>query len=187
MRNPRRKLLLLALVALILALAAQMSVAYFSTTGTATNVVTSGGIRLTIHEVTDGGKPFPKNGVKVIPGDVVHKEVFVENSFDHPFWLRVRLVWGDDSERLDAESALQITDLNDSEWILHSDGYYYYHRILEPREFTEPLFKEVHLVGDLVDQHDIGTALTITVKAEAVQSEHNPAQYPWDASGWPEV
>ena len=40
-------------------------------------------------------------------------------------------------------------------------------------------------MGSKVDQNDIGSTLSLTVKAYAVQSENNPADSPWDASGWP--
>ena len=40
-------------------------------------------------------------------------------------------------------------------------------------------------MGGKVDQHYIGKTLTLTVTAQAVQSQNNPAEYPWEASGWP--
>lgn len=184
MKRRKRKLTAAALIAVLLALCVQASLAYYTVRGTATNVVTSGGVQMQIHETTDNGKPFPREGISVIPGDVVTKKVFIENISGHPFWLRVQLVWGDDSHRLVAEDVLQIMDLNETEWIAH-EGYYYYHIPLQPEKSTEPLFEKVHLVGALVDQYDIGTALTISVKASAVQSENNPAANPWEASGWP--
>ena len=184
MKRRKRKLTAAAFIAVLLALCVQASLAYYTVRGTATNVVTSGGIQMRIHELTDKGRPFPKNGVSMIPGDVVTKKVFIENISGHPFWLRVQLVWGDNSDRLVAEDVLQIMDLNKTEWIANGD-YFYYHLPLQPGSTTEPLFEKVHLVGALVDQNDIGTALTITVKASAVQSENNPAANPWEASGWP--
>lgn len=184
MKRKSVKLAVIALVAVMLTLLAQSTLAYYNVVGRATNVVTSGGVQMQIHETTDNGKPFPKEGLSVIPGDVVTKRVFVENISGHPFWLRVQLVWGDNSDRLVAEDVLQIMDLNETEWIAH-EGYYYYHIPLQPGKSTEPLFEKVHLVGALVDQYDIGTALTISVKASAVQSENNPAANPWEASGWP--
>ena len=184
MKRKSAKLAVIALVAVMLTLLVQSTLAYYNVVGKATNVVTSGGVQMRIHETTDEGKPFPKEGISVIPGDVVTKRVFVENICEHPFWLRVQLVWGDDSDRLVAEDVLQIMDLNQTDWITYGD-YYYYLVPLEPGKATEPLFEKVKLVGALVDQYDIGTALTISVKASAVQSENNPAANPWEASGWP--
>lgn len=185
-RRPKLKLAVIALMTVILTMLSQTSLAYYTVTGIGTNVVTSGNVQLRIHETAEDGSPFPAAGVTVIPGDTVHKEVSVENISGHPFWLRVKLVWDDDSEDLEAEEVLQVMDLNETEWIAQGD-YYYYYRPLMPSETTEPIFEKVHLVGALVDQHDIGAAITITVKAAAVQSENNPAKHPWDASGWPQM
>lgn len=185
MTNRKRKFIVIALVALLLTLLAQNTLAYYTSIGKATNVVTSGDIKLRIHETTTGGKPFPvEEGVEVIPGDVVDKRVFVENVCDHPFWLRVKLVYGTNSKTLDPQQVLQITDLNEKQWILH-EGYYYYYRPLQPKQKTEPLFESVLITGSLVDQHNAEEMLSLTVKTYAVQSENNPGANPWDVSGWP--
>lgn len=185
MRITRRKLLLIAVAIILVALITQSTIAYYTVIGTATNVVTSGEIRMQIRETGADGKPFPKEGVEVIPGETVTKEVTVNNICGHPFWLRVELVQGSSKEQnLSAAKAMQILDLNEKNWTLKGN-YFYYNQILEPGKKTEPLFTKVHISGEAVDQHDVGTALTITVKAEAVQSEHNPAQNAWEASGWP--
>lgn len=184
MQKQKVRMMAVAIVVSLVTLFSQSTLAYYTVAGIATNVVTSGDIQLQIHEQTADGYPFPEKGVTVIPGDIVSKEVFVQNVCQHPFWLRAELVWGATSETLDAQDALQIVDLNSSEWIYY-DGYYYYHRILQPNENTVPLFEKVYIVGEQVDQYDAGSALTLTVKAYAVQSENNPADNPWDASGWP--
>lgn len=185
MNKRQKKLVALALAILLIAVFSGSTLAYYTVIGTATNVVTSGEIRMQIRETGADGKPFPKEGVVVIPGDTVAKEVTVNNICGHPFWLRVELVQGSSKEQnLSAAKAMQILDLNEKDWTLKGN-YFYYNQILEPGKKTEPLFTKVHISGEAVDQHDVGTALTITVKAEAVQSEHNPAQNAWEASGWP--
>lgn len=186
MKKQRRKLIAVAIVAALLTLFSQTTLAYYTVTGIATNVVTSGGVQFRIHETTADGYPFPREGVSVIPGDVVSKEVAVENVCGHPFWLRVQLVKGSSKETLNAQDALQVVQINDREWIAQ-DGYYYYYRALQPNEQTVPLFEEVRIAGEAVDQYDVGSILTLTVKAHAVQSENNPAEHPWEASGWPEA
>lgn len=185
MDQKRKKLLALVIAVALIAVFSGNTLAYYSVTGRATNVVTSGNIRLKIIEKDAEGKPFPVDGVEVLPGDVVTKVVTVQNVCDHPFWLRVQLIKGSNQEELSADEVLQIRGLNLSDWSKQDDGYFYYKKILYPRESTAALFNQVHIDGNLVDQHDIGTALTITVRAEAVQSEHNPAANPWEASGWP--
>lgn len=184
MFTQKMKLLLVAIAAIIATWLTQPTLAYYTIIGTATNVVTSGDIQLMIHEKTADGQDFPEEGVFVIPGDIVSKIVTVENVCGHPFWLRVRLFSSATNDTLSAEDCLAL-DLNTETWTLHSDGYIYYNSILQPGEVTTPVFTQVEIVGQYVSQSHMGTTLSLTVNAQAVQSEHNPAEHPWEASGWP--
>lgn len=179
----RNRLLLIAIAAILLTVLTQPSLAYYTTIGKATNVVTSGNIELQIHEKTADGSDFPEEGVYVIPGDIVSKQVSVENVCDHPFYLRVKLVSGADNAALRPEECLKL-DIDTQSWTL-VDGFYYYNRILQPGETTPNLFTQVEIVGSKVDKSFVGSALSLTVNAYAVQSENNPADAPWDAAGWP--
>ena len=179
----KARLLLIALAAILLTVLTQPTLAYYTTIGKATNVVTSGDIQLKIHEKTADGSNFPTEGVYIIPGDIVSKQVSVENVCAHPFYLRVKVVSATDNADLSPEECLKM-DIDTVNWTL-VDGYYYYNRILQPGEMTVPLFTQVEIVGSKVDQSHVGSALSITINAYAVQSEHNPAEHPWDASGWP--
>ena len=67
------RLFAVSVVAILLSFFLQGTLAYYSTVGTATNVVTTGNIRFLIHEKTDQGTEFPKEGVYIVPGDVVSK------------------------------------------------------------------------------------------------------------------
>ena len=178
------RFLIIAAAAILVTLLNQPTLAFYSTVGTATNVITTGGIRLQIHEKTSDGKDFPKDGVYVVPGDVVGKRVMVENVCSHPFYLRVKLISSTDNQALTPDDCLKL-DLNQTQWIQQEDGYLYYYQILQPGHTTEPVFTQVEIVGQQVTQDHIGNLLRITVSAEAVQSENNPATYPWDAAGWP--
>ena len=177
------KLLLIALAAILMTALTQPTLAYYVALGEATNVVTSGNIRLQIHEKTADGSDFPSEGVFVIPGDIVSKQVSIENICQHPFYLRVKLVSRADNQALNAEECLKM-DIDTVNWT-YADGYYYYNQILQPGQTTTNLFTQVELVGSKIDQTHWGTALSLTVNAYAVQSENNPAEHPWDASGWP--
>ena len=179
----KSRLLMIAFVAILLTVLTQPTLAYYTTIGKATNVVTSGGIRLQIHEKTADGSEFPKEGVYVIPGDIVSKQVTVENVCNHPFFLRVKLVSGTTNEALTPDDCLRL-DIDTVNWT-YKDGYYYYNQILQPDETTPALFTQVEIVGSQVDQTHIGSTLSLTVNAYAVQSENNSAGYPWEASGWP--
>lgn len=177
------KLLLIALAAILVTALTQPTLAYYTTVGKATNVVTSGDISLQIHEKTAAGEDFPAEGVYVIPGDIVSKRVSVENVCGHPFYLRLQLVSGATHAELAQEDCLEL-DINTKDWT-YVDGHYYYNRILWPGETTTALFTQVEIVGEKVTTAHIGSALSLTVNAYAVQSENNPAETPWAASGWP--
>ena len=186
LKKIKSRLAVISLVAIVLTLLTQGTLAYYTTIGTATNVVTSGDLELTIREMTDQGTEFPTDGVYIIPGDVVSKVVTVENTCSHPFYLRVKLVYGIDSNELPYEDCFKL-DINSENWLLH-DGWYYYTGILQPGEETPEVFSHVEIVGSRVDTSYIGKTLSITVKAQAVQSENNPLPVEGDftsVSGWP--
>ena len=179
------KIFVVAIVAALMTFISTSTLAYYSTVGKATNVVTSGNIQFIIHEMTDQGKEFPKEGVYIVPGDVVSKKVSIENDCNHPFYLRVKMVYGVDSQELSAEDCFKL-NINEEYWELH-DGWYYYKGIVEPGQTTPDVFSHVEIVGSKVDNDYLGKTLTLTVKAQAVQSENNPITdgNTYTASGWP--
>lgn len=185
--NKWSKLRALALAAaLFIALGATRdTLAYYTVIGTATNVVTSGNITLKVHEKTSDGQPFPEQGVRVRPGDKVSKEVMVENTCTQPFYLRVGLVNGVEQATLPVEGVFSF-DVDAANWTYREDGYYYYNSILQPGQITPALLREVEIVRNKVGVQFSGRTLTLTVTAQAVQSKNNPADHPWEASGWPE-
>ena len=175
----------IALIAVILTFFSQGTLAYYSTVGKATNVVTSGNIQFIIHEKTDAGTDFPKEGVYIVPGDIVSKRVSIESDCEHPFYLRVKIVYGVDSKELSAEDCFKL-NINEEFWEQH-DGWYYYKGIVNPGETTPNVFSHVEIVGSKVDNRYIGKTLHLTVVAQAVQSENNPidGDDTFTASGWP--
>ena len=181
----KAKCAVIALVAIALTFLTQGTLAYYSTVGKATNVVTSGNIQFIIHEMTDQGKEFPKEGVYIVPGDIVSKKVSIESDCEHPFYLRVKMVYGIDSQELTAEDCFKL-NIDEEHWVLH-DGWYYYTGIVNPGETTPDVFSHVEIVGSKVDNSYLGKTLTLTVKAQAVQSENNPISdgNTYTASGWP--
>lgn len=185
MERIKLKFLAISLVAIVLTFSTQGTLAYYTTVGKATNVVTSGNVKLKIHERTDQGTAFPEEGVYILPGDIVSKEVSVENICKHPFYLRVKVVYGVNSEELSTEDCFKL-NINEENWQYH-EGWYYYKGIVEPGQTTPNVFSHVEIVGSKVDNSYIGKTLTLTVVAHAVQSENNPVNgtNTFEASGWP--
>ena len=181
----KMKIVVVALMATLITLMSQATLAYYSTVGKAPNVVSSGNIQFIIPEMTDQGKEFPKEGVYIVPGSRVSKRVSIENDCEHPFYLRVKMVYGVDAQELSAEDCFKL-EIDETYWELH-DGWYYYKGIVNPGEITPNVFSHVEIVGSKVDNSYIGKTLTLTVKAQAVQSENNPITdgITYTASGWP--
>ena len=186
MGKTKLKFLTIAFIAIVLTFNTQGTLAYYSTVGKATNVVTSGNIQFIIHEKTDQGTEFPEQGVYIVPGDIVSKEVSIENDCEHPFYLRVKVVYGVDSQELTADECFKL-NINEEYWQLE-DGWYYYKGVVNPGETTPNVFSHVEIVGSKVDNNYLGKTLTLSIVAHAVQSENNPVNGTdtFTASGWPQ-
>lgn len=186
MAKGRLKIFVVALVAAMMTFVSTSTLAFYSTVGRATNVVTSGNIQFIIHEMTDQGKEFPQEGVYIVPGDVVSKKVSIENDCEHPFYLRLKVVYGVNSQELSSEDCFKL-NIDEEHWELNEDGWYYYNAVVEPGETTPEVFSHVEIVGSKVDNSYLGKTLTLTVRAQAVQSENNPITdgKTYTASGWP--
>ncbi|MBP3632974.1 MAG: hypothetical protein J6J43_00175 [Oscillospiraceae bacterium] len=185
MKHVKLKTAVICLVAVLLTFFTQPSLAYYTTIGRATNVVTTGEIRFIIHETTDQGTPFPEEGVYIVPGDIVSKQVFIESACQQPFYLRVKLVYGVDEQELSSEECFRV-NINEAYWQL-VDGWYYYKGVVEPGQTTPYVFSQVEIVGSEVDNAYLGKTLTLSVIAQGVQSAHNPVSgtNTYEASGWP--
>lgn len=179
----KKKLSIVFGIIAILAVISVGTLAYFTSEQNAENVISAGNIKLEIHEKTASGEDFPKEGIIVMPGDTVSKIVTVENTGDHPLYLRVKLTEGVSDEALTTDDCLDI-NINRSCW-LEKDGYYYYYRALQSGETTEQLFSEVYFDLYNIDNKYLGKHFTLNVAASAVQSENNGSDV-LNAIGWPE-
>ena len=179
----KKKLSIIFGIIAILAVISVGTLAYFTSEQNAENVISAGNIKLEIHEKTASGEDFPKEGIIVMPGDTVSKIVTVENTGDHPLYLRVKLTEGVSDEALTDDDCLDI-NINRSCW-LEKDGYYYYYRALQSGETTEQLFSEVYFDLYNIDNKYLGKYFTLNVAASAVQSENNGSDV-LNAMGWPE-
>lgn len=179
----KKKLSIVFGIIAILAIISVGTLAYFTSEQNAENVISAGNIKLEIHEKTASGEDFPEEGIIVMPGDTVSKIVTVENTGDHPLYLRVKLTEGVSDEALTEDDCLDI-NINRSCW-LEKDGYYYYYRALQSGETTEQLFSEVYFDLYNIDNKYLGKYFTLNVAASAVQSENNGSDV-LNAMGWPE-
>ena len=176
----KRRIALIAVTIALLSVIATGTLAYYTVSETAENVITAGSLKLALREKTASGEDFPLTGVEIMPGDVISKIVTVENTGDHPAWVRIKLEKSVNDPALDAENRMEL-DINDKDWT-YSDGYYYYNNVLEPGKSTEPLFTTVYMSG-YIDNDYLGCKFTLRVLMEGVQSENNGSDV-MSAAGW---
>jgi predicted ribosomally synthesized peptide with SipW-like signal peptide len=176
----KRKLLAGALIAVCLSIAAYGTVAYFTAEDTAANTITAGNIEI---DLLDSAQP--EDGITIMPGTESAKTVKVENTGDHPAYIRILLdksiVLADGVEG-ETDSRLIDMDINIKDWT-EKDGYYYYNKPLAAGETTEPLFTKISFSKDMNNLYQNSKAVIIAY-ASAVQSENNGANV-MEATGWP--
>ena len=184
----KKKIFAMAVVLIFLAIAAYGTSAYFTHEETATNVITSGSIKVELQEWSDTGNglvPFEDTD-GVMPGMEVSKIVQVKNVGGQAAWIRVS---ADKSIHLaegvngDVDLSLLSYDLNTAFWT-EKDGFYYYNTILQPNEVTEPLFAKIFFSETMSNMYQNSKAV-IDVTAQATQVANNGTTA-LDAAGWPE-
>lgn len=198
----KRKIALLAVVAIALSLVAYGTVAYFSATGTAHNVLTMGNIKIALADMTtvtedneqtevDFNTVYPK-GMLVMPATKASKIVYVTNTGDNPCYVRVavdkKVVSANSEAELNTDGVL--INFNTTDWVLGKDEgaeYWYYTKKLEPAESTTKLFTEVEFDKEIGNDY-MNTTFTVSVSAQAVQSDNNEfseTESVLDVVGWP--
>ncbi len=182
----KRKITLIASIALIVSLLSLGTLAFFTDSKEAHNVITAGNVAITLHDENGNEEPFPSGGVNgVMPGEAVDKVVYVTNSGDNSAYVRIRL-----DKAIEAGPGIEtilnfdniVLDLDLVNWTKVGD-WYYYHTALAPGASTTELFTKV-MYGAALDNDYMNAKVTIDVIAEAVQSANNGSSAS-SASGWP--
>ena len=180
----KKKLLILSLAAICLAITAIGTLAYFTSEGTAHNVITTGGVEIAVQEWADEDKQTPFEDLEgIMPGMTVTKIAEIKNTGASDAWVRVKV---EKNIQLQGEgkpdTGLVELTLNTADWT-EKDGYYYYTKVLKPGEVTAPIFTAVTFKPDMGNEYQNATA-TVDVVAQAVQTANNGATV-MDAQGWP--
>jgi len=161
-----------------------------------TNKFTAGTVEIELHDV--GGYdseqnevPFTPNGIpNVNPGDEYLKTVYVENTGSKAVYVRVKLTpaWtkGTASLPLDVEGVDMATfPIVGTDWVLHTDGWYYYTEPLagapadEVNRVTTHLIEQVIFAGAAMTNDYQGATFTLKVEAEAIQASNGAALDQW--------
>lgn len=195
----KKKMLSLALMTIFISLMALGSAAYFTVEGRATNVITTGEVVLTLDEhLAEGDWTEVKEGDVtvayhfndlVMPGVTVDKNPTVTNSGTQPFWLRAQVVVSVESADGQPMSTeyVQLLGQEETVWTAREedDGWDYYTAIVTPgQEIT--LFDGVKLAEETPNEYQ-SSRVTITVRAQAVQSKNNDSGTVLEIQGWPDA
>lgn len=180
----KKKLFAAALLLLLLSIVGYGTYAYTTVEGTATNVITSGGVSIALVEVRDNGEKFPEAGVHgVVPGTTESKIVSVVNDGHDPAWIRVKVdVEIDLAGAGTPDTSLVTMNYNTTDWE-YRDGYWYYLKSVAPTVETAKLFTQVTFAPEMDNTYQ-GSVARVIVSAYATQVAHNGATV-WEAKGWP--
>ena len=187
----KKKIFVLASIAVCLSIIAYSTTAYFTHEETATNVITMGNIKIELQELAipkDGGEPVPfENAIDVLPGTDVSKIVQVKNVGAEAAWIRISVeksLMLAEGMNGDVDLSLVTYDLNTVYWI-ELNGYFYYNDILNPGETTEPLFTKVMFSSSMGDMYQQSKAI-LKIDAQATQVANNGSTV-FQAAGWPKT
>lgn len=198
----KKKVLLLAFLAMCASVVATGTLAYFTAEGIAHNIITSGKVDIELVEKTkdDSGAEvdFPKNGIGgAMPGTSVSKIVSVKNTGETAAWIRVwvdaeiRKASGSNTDpnelvlpmQIKVEDGTNETYVDAISWQVDADKWvaeaadgricYYYKEPVEGGESTDILFKEVSFAKEMGNEYQ-NCKILIDVSAEAVQTANNP-------------
>lgn len=155
------------------------TVAYFVTSETAHNIVSTSGVKIALNELDGpaGSKPF-HDLENITAGETYSKIPYIENIDTEPVWVRAKIsliqTAGDGTETpvTDFSSLMTLQNLG-THWLLNSDdGFYYYDSALSTGERTESIFESVKFADVIGDEYQLST-YTLTITAEATQVKHN--------------
>ena len=187
----KKKIFAIAMMVACLAILTSTTLAYFTTSDVARNVITSGGIKVALVEQQKVGEdllPYPNEPIEIMPGESVSKIVTVQG-LDESAWIRMRF----DVTVLDAEGApMNVTaeeiaalvqiPCDSGNWTYDS-GWWYCNKVLTRGESTAPLFETVDFSTTMGNAYQSST-IYLDVKVEAVQSANNGSTA-LNAAGWP--
>lgn len=183
----KRKLLLLSVMVICIAIAAVGTLAFFNTDAIAHNVITTGGVDIELSEWADAEKTQPfKDPSGVMPGMTVTKIAEVENTGASAAWVRVKvekaIKLAKEIEGFTPDTALVALNINTEKWE-HEGDYFYYKEALQPNEITAPIFTSVTFNKTMGNEYQGATA-TVDIVAQAVQKDNN-GDSALTAKGWP--
>ena len=188
----KKKILYIAAIIICLSLITGGTYAYFTTSDTARNVITAGGVKVKVVEqqlVNGALQPYPSQPIPVMPATTVSKIVSVQST-EQAAWVRMNYtltVYDADGKEMeisaDELAKVIVIEPDTANWT-HKDGWWYYNSALNAGETTKTLFETVAFSGPAMDNKYQMCTVMIDVNAQAVQQANNGTAV-MEATGWP--
>ncbi len=156
------------------------TLAYFTASDQADNVITTGSVAIAVKEYSEKDgiyTEYTDPDYPIVPGDTVSKIVKIQNTGTADAFIRAKIdIDAVDGTKIDRDQIL--CSIGD-DWTASDDGYYYYNKILSPDEYSGALMDSVSFdtsIGNELSQKEIH----ININAQAIQSRNN-VDNPWSA------
>ena len=188
----KKKILYIAAIIICLSIITGGTFAFYTTSDTARNVITTDGVEVAVVEqqlVNGAPQDYPAAPIPVMPATTVSKIVSVESSGE-PVWVRMNYsvtVFDSKGKEMDIpadELAKVIIIEPDGEGWTYNGGWWYYESALKAGERTQALFDSIRFAGPEMDNKYQSCTVYVDVTAQAVQQKHN-GESVMEALGWP--
>lgn len=191
----KKKILIIALIVICMSIVGYGTYAWLTVRGTIRNVITTGGIEITVLEeqLLDGELlPYPIADVDIMPGTEVSKIVRIRND-EMPAYIRAKyaVVVIDANGKIMDVSTEEINRIitvhgGNDRWV-EKNGWWYYDSQLEVGDITEPFIENVSFSARNMGNEYQNSTIKIVIYAHAVQAANNPAPNGniTEVKGWP--
>ena len=170
----KKKLVAIFLCVAMLAVAAVSgTLAYFTDKDEKTNVFTVGNVDIVLTE-PKWDATGAAEAQDVYPGEALAKDPTVTNQGKNPCFVRISVTELDQFVEKFGQNAMikyrtaYVDGALGEGWVLHTDGYFYYTKVLQPGESTTALFDQIVMPFELTNN---ATTEDIVVTAYAAQAQ----------------
>lgn len=165
----KKTLTIILAFVLVIAMSVAGTVAYLTSTDSATNTFTIGEVKIDLTEPkwdAAGSVDAPE----VYPGEPLAKDPTVKNTGKNPCFVRISVT---NLDQFGANAPIiyktdYVANKLGENWVLHTDGYFYYTKPLEVGATTDALFDQIVMPTGIVGTE---TPKDIVVTAYAVQAQ----------------
>lgn len=160
-------------VAMVAIMLVSGTLAYFTDNDEKTNTFTVGNVSIVLTEPKWDAEGAAE-ALDAYPGEPLAKDPTVTNDGKNPCFVRIAITGLDQFVETYGEDAMikyrtdYVVDALSADWTLHTDGYYYYNKVLAAGATTDALFDQIVMPTQLTNNAE---TTGIVVTAYAVQAQ----------------